>query len=292
MERDDKKRVVIVADDFGRSPSVNQAVAEAHDRGILTTASIMAGGEAFEEAVQIARSRSRLSVGLHVTLCDGRAVLPQSAVPDLVDASGLFEKSPSQAWMKYTRAGFLQQLDAEIEAQFVRLKEAGIQPTHVDGHHHLHMHPLIFTILCRHASRSGVRWVRIPREPLSLVFRSRTASRGAMPFIEWVVFGMLGISHARKVRKYGLHAAHTVYGLSRTGQIDEQYLLDIIAGADGFVEIFTHPDKATEDGRRELEALTSAAVRERLSSLSIIPDGYRELSQEAMMEKNMALERL
>jgi hopanoid biosynthesis associated protein HpnK len=290
MARNSEKYVVIVADDFGRSSSVNDAVVEAHERGILTAASIMAGGEAFEEAARIARSRSRLSVGLHVTLCDGCAVLSHSEVPDLVDGSGHFEKSPSRAWMKYTRAGFLEQLDAEIEAQFDRLEKAGIHTTHVDGHHHLHMHPAIFKILCRQASQRGVRWIRIPREPLSSVFRHRSTGRGAMPFIEWVVFGMLTISHARKARKYGLTAANAVYGLSRTGKVDEKYLLDVLTRPGGLSEIFTHPDTGTETGRRELEALTSTAVRRKLSSLGITLAGYRQLSEEAVI-LNTALER-
>src|SRR5208282_4554305 len=75
--------VVIVADDMGKSASVNQAIAEAHDKGILTAASIMAGGEAFDDAVQTALDRSRLSIGLHLTLCDGKAVLPHASIPDI-----------------------------------------------------------------------------------------------------------------------------------------------------------------------------------------------------------------
>lgn len=88
-----RNRIVVVADDMGESSSLNSAIAEAHKRGILTSASLMAGGQAFEEAVMIAVECSNLSVGLHVTLCDGRAVLPPSQIPDLVDHDGNFEKA-------------------------------------------------------------------------------------------------------------------------------------------------------------------------------------------------------
>ncbi len=129
MVRSDKNRdrryLIVAADDFGRSSSVNMAVAEAHDRGIVTASSVMAGGEAFEEAVQIALKRSRLSVGLHVTLCDGRAVLKQSQIPDLVDRDGCFEASPARAWVGYMRRAVLSQIEAEVEAQFDRLDKAG-----------------------------------------------------------------------------------------------------------------------------------------------------------------------
>jgi hopanoid biosynthesis associated protein HpnK len=278
-----KKYAVIVADDFGSSSSVNLAVAEAHDRGILTAASLMAGGAAFEEAAEIARKRRGLSVGLHVTLCDGNAVLPCSEVPGLTDSRGRFENSPSRAWMKYRRAGLLGQLDREIEAQFERLEKAGVRPTHIDGHHHLHMHPAIFELLCGHALRRGIRWIRIPREPFSLLLRFPSFGRGAMPFIEWAAFAVFGRINGRKAREYGLRSVDAVYGLARTGQCDERYLLHIFDRAKGSLEIFTHPDTTTAAGRRELEALTSDAVRAELSACGAVLAGYRKLPAEAFV---------
>jgi hopanoid biosynthesis associated protein HpnK len=276
-----ERYLVTVADDLGRSSSVNQAIAEAHDRGIITAASLMAGGEAFQEAVQIVRERSQLSVGLHVTLCDGRAVLPPSYIPDLVDPDGYLKESPIVAGLRYTNPRILSQIAAEVEAQFNRLEEMGIHPTHVDGHHHLHMHPVIFEVICRQASRRGVRWIRLPKESLSAVFSVR--SRGMIPFVEWAAFRLLGLYNIRKVRRYGLCVSCHVYGLSRTGSIDEKYLLDIVKRADGsFNEIFTHPDIATDCGRKELEALTSTRVRNQLACLGISLVGYKELSEMAM----------
>lgn len=278
-----RRYVVIIADDMGRSPSVNRAIAEAHDRGIVTAASIMVGGEAFQDAVDTALKRSQLSVGLHVTLCDGRAVLPHSDIPDLVNPDGYFEKRPALAWLRYTKPGLLPEIEGEIEAQFDRLEKSGIHPTHVDGHHHLHMHPLIFNVLCRQASKRGVGWIRIPRESLSLVLNLRSPLRGAMPFIEWAVFGILGIYNLRIARKYGLRITRHVYGLSLTGSIDEKFLLDILNRSSGSLnEIFTHPDMSTESGRHELEALISSNVRNHLDSLGIEPVGYRELSEMAI----------
>ena len=275
-----KKFLVVVADDLGRSSGINQAIAEAHDRGIVTAASIMAGGEAFQEAVQIARDRHELAVGLHVTLCDGRAVLPPSSIPSLTDAEGYMEKSPARAWIKYTRPALLSQIEREVEAQFDRLAMAGLHPVHVDCHHHLHMHPFIFEVICRQAARRGVNWVRIPIESLPVVLGSRSRLRGMMPLVEWAVFGIVGMRNKRIAGKYGLRTACHVYGLSRTGGIDEEYLLDVLNHLEGRVnEFFTHPDSSTEAGRKEMRALTSAQVRERLASLGIIKANYRELSE-------------
>ncbi|HYA89002.1 MAG TPA: ChbG/HpnK family deacetylase, partial [Nitrospirota bacterium] len=171
--------------------------------------------------------------------------------------------------------------DREIEAQFDRLEKAGVRPTHIDGHHHLHMHPTIFKLLCGQASRRGIRWVRIPREPLCFLLHFLSPRRGAMPFLEWAVFAVLGRMHERKARELGLRSVHTVYGLARTGHCDERYLLHIVGRAGGSLEIFTHPDTATAAGRRELEALTSASVRATLAARNAVLAGYRELSTEA-----------
>ena len=281
----DERLIVTVADDFGRSSSVNLAVAEARRRGVLTSASIMAGGEAFEEAVSIATDL-RLCVGVHVTLCDGRAVLPGSVIPDLAGPDGRMEKSPSAAWLRFMRRGILPQIEAEVDAQFDRIEKAGIQAAYVNSHHHLHMHPVVFDVVCRQASRRGIFWVRFPAEPLPVVLGLRSPSRGLMPFIEWAVFGMLSVYNLRTAGKYGMRAARRVYGLSRTEDVDEGYLLNILSRIDSpMSEFFVHPDTATSSGRRELEALTSTEVRKRLDSLGITPTGYGKVSGPLMVHK-------
>ena len=276
----DRKFIVIVADDFGRSESVNKAVAEAHDKGILTSASLMAGGASFDDAVGIARERKNLSVGLHVTLCDGRAVSPPSRIPGLVDDDGNFEKDPVKAWLRYGSKDLRLQVETEVEAQFERLEKAGIFPSHVDGHHHLQMHPVLFRIICRQASKRRVGWIRVPKEPLKVIVGMRSPLRGAMPYLEWAVFGPLGTYNTRVAGRHGMRVPDNVYGLSRTGSVDEKYLFGVLEMAAGPVnEIFTHPDVSTGPGRTELRALTSFAVRDRMTARGMTLTGYGGLSR-------------
>jgi hopanoid biosynthesis associated protein HpnK len=275
----DRKYIIVTADDLGRSSSVNVAIAKAYDKGIVTSASLMAGEEAFEEAVEIVRKSSHLSSGIHVTLCDGRSVLKPSQIPDLVDQDGCFEKNPARAWVNYMRSGILGQIEAEVEAQFNRLEKAGIHITHVNGHHHLQMHPLIFEMLCREASKRGVGWIRIPNESLSVVLSWHSFLRGVMPFVEWGVFRLLKAYNLKSARKYGINVVCNSLGLSWTGKLDEESFLDLLGNSKGWIdEIFTHPDVSTEAGQRELQALTSAKVRDKLVSLGIEPVGYGDLS--------------
>lgn len=256
----------MVADDFGRSPGVNRAVAEAFDRGIVTAASVMAGGDAFAECVALARARPGLAVGLHATFCDGRAVLTADQIPDLVDGDGRLAPDPARAGIRYwrERRRLLPEVGDEIAAQFDRARDAGLTLTHADGHHHLHIHPLLFAILCREAARHGVRWIRIPAGDL----------RDGR-WTEWAVFGMLGVLNRRTARRSGLRTPDRVHGLSRTGRIDTSYVIDLLGRLrPGWNELFVHPDLETEKGRRELDAVTSPRVRERIAELEIALVAY------------------
>ncbi len=269
--------LVVNADDFGASHSVNQAVLRACRDGVLRSASIMAGGEAFEEAAMIARGLPELSVGIHVTLVDGASVLAPSKIPGLVDGSGLFLESPAKAGMKYwlQRGQISGQIEAEIEAQFDRLEAAGIRPMHADSHHHLHVHPVIFGVLCRVAARRGVKWIRVPPGPFGAVTRL-----SGVP--EWAVFKAFNFFHARTARAQGLISPLT-YGISRPGRVSADYLIrliskiGIISKKGGPVaEIFAHPDLAGS-GEVEFLALTSPAVREAIHLHGFTAAGFKDI---------------
>src|SRR5688572_11246996 len=96
-----RRRLIVTADDFGASTSINQAVFEAHHKGILTCASLMVNGDAFDEAVELARLCPNLGVGLHLTLCCGRATLGVENVPNLVNDGGTFRRSALAAGLAY-----------------------------------------------------------------------------------------------------------------------------------------------------------------------------------------------
>jgi hopanoid biosynthesis associated protein HpnK len=274
------KYVVVNADDFGSSSSVNEAIEQAGEWGFLTSASIMAGGDAFEEAVNISFRRPALSVGLHVTLSEGCPILPAEEIPDLVGKRGLFVKSPARAGIRYWRlrnriAG---QIRAEVKAQFDKVKRAGIHPTHVDCHHHLHMHPLVFAIVAAEAAERGVEWIRIPREPLSLLLGSGPTPSNVKAFFFWLVMGLLGRWNLRKALRCGVRVVDNVYGFSGTGGMHEKNVLEILPHMKCEAnEIYLHPDLGSWPGREELKALTSWKIRSRLRAMGLKPVGFREL---------------
>ncbi|HEX4439875.1 MAG TPA: ChbG/HpnK family deacetylase, partial [Thermoanaerobaculia bacterium] len=131
------KRLVVTGDDFGFSDGVNAAIVEAHEHGVLTSASLMVTGDASTGAVAAARELPTLSVGLHLVLVSGRAVLPPPRIPHLVGPDGRFRDSPTAAGLVYRfHPAARRELRAEIRAQLERFRETGLPLAHVDGHLH------------------------------------------------------------------------------------------------------------------------------------------------------------
>ena len=230
----------------------------------------MVTGEAFEEAVAIARARPSLAVGLHLVLVSGRAALPAKEIPAISDAAGNFSSSPVRAGLRYefnrrARA----QLRREILAQLERFRETGLPLSHVDGHRHLHMHPVVIGILAELAAAFSIPAVRLPSEELGATLaldRSALATK-----IVWsCLFRPLRQFGERRMRAAGVAFADRVYGLLGTGRITEEYLLGLLPRIrSDRVELYAHPaapfpgetlNGPPGSGPAELEALVSARV--------------------------------
>jgi len=144
------QRVIFNADDFGRGRAINEAVIRAHREGVLTTTSLMVNGDAFEEAVELAKANPTLGVGLHLTLVMGRSTLPPSQIPGLVNQSGELSDHPVAAGMRcFFGPSLRRQLDAEIGAQIEKFCATGLRMDHLNGHLNFHLHPTVFGIVIR-----------------------------------------------------------------------------------------------------------------------------------------------
>src|SRR5882672_920508 len=135
MERPEaRRRLIVNADDFGRSRSINAAVIRAHREGILTSASLMVNEEAGDEAVALAKDHPQLGVGLHLTLLCGHSALPGRSIPGLVNGRREFGNHPAGAGFRYFAARKLrEQLRDEIAAQFEKFRDTGLPLDHVNG---------------------------------------------------------------------------------------------------------------------------------------------------------------
>jgi len=151
------RRLIVNADDFGRSGSINSAVIRAHREGILTTASLMVNEPACAEAVTLAKANPRLGVGLHLTLLCGHSSLSRQSVPGLVNEEREFGDNPAGVGFRYFASRKLrEQLRRELASQFEKFHATGLSLDHVNGHLHLHLHPTVFAILMENASAWGI----------------------------------------------------------------------------------------------------------------------------------------
>jgi chitin disaccharide deacetylase len=271
--------VVITADDFGISSSVNRAIVQAHQQGVLTSTSLMVTGDAFAEAVELAQANPKLAVGLHLVLTCGRSVLPPNQIPHLVDAQGQFSNSAAWAGLRYQfNRPARQEVRQEIHAQLEKFRQTGLPLSHVDGHLHLHVHPWVIRCLAEFAPEFGIRYVRLPYEELRLTLAIDRAN--LLKKILWaVVFSRLHHADKRILQDHGIDCPDRVYGLLQTGEITENYLLQLIPQIQANrVELYTHPDYHPETGASpEFQAISSIRVRDALTQQGFQLTNYFQL---------------
>ena len=255
-----RRRLIVNADDFGRSRSINEAVIRAHRDGILTTASLMVTGEAADEAVRLARENPRLGIGLHLTLVCGRSALAPEAVPHLADRDGRFGSAPAEAALRYLfQPGLRESIEREVAAQFERFRATGLPLDHVDGHLHFHLHPAVFPILVRRGSEWGIRCVRLTRDPLWLNLRL-ARGRWGYRLGHWLVFSALAASWSPAVRRTGLRHTARVFGLLQDSRVNQEFVEALVHRLPpGDSELYSHPSLV--EFKHELDALIAPAVR-------------------------------
>jgi len=157
------KALIINGDDLGLTPAVTDGVLEAHAHGALTSASLLVNQPATEYAVKHLSRHPNLGIGIHLNLCQGRPVLHPRLVPSLVDSDGLFlPPREMQARLMTWRASG-RDIEAEYRAQIRLARSMGVQPTHADSHHHMHLFLAAVTPFRRALQAEGLRWIRACR---------------------------------------------------------------------------------------------------------------------------------
>jgi chitin disaccharide deacetylase len=267
------KRLIISADAFGLSESVNEAVERAHLDGILAAASLMVAGPAAADAVRRARRLPSLCVGLHLVVIEGPAVLPPAQIPNLVDQHGQFRSGQLRLGINYFfRPGVRRQLAAEIRAQFAAFAATGLRLDHANAHKHMHLHPSVGRLLIGIGHGFGLRAVRVPAEPPAVLAACGTRrSSGARALFHWTTV------LRRQARRAGLLTNDQCFGIAWSGQMTTERLLHLAPRIqDGLSEIYFHPASRTDaalsalmpDYRHEdeLAALLNPEVRKALEA--------------------------
>jgi len=269
------RKLIVNADDFGLTAGVNRGIVRAFQSGIVTSCTIIASGDAFGHAVDSARENPGLAVGCHLTLVGGRAVADTRHIGSLVDRSGSLPSTLQQVLLKLVSGNLgREQIEIEFRAQIQAIVEAGIKPTHLDTHKHLHAYPRVFEALTKVAHEFSIWRVRSPFEPPHLEApRGAKARRRPVEFRRRqagaLAMRMMLPAFRRRIRAEELRAPDFCYGVSLTGMLDGSAVGAIIERLEpGVTELICHPGIYDE----QLERTATRLKREREMELRALTD--------------------
>lgn len=230
--------LVVTADDLGLTRGVNEAVRRGHEGGLVTAASLLAVGKAFDDAAALVRDLPALELGAHLALVgEDPPLLSAREVPSLVDARGAFPLS----YRVVVRRGLTGRIDPddvrrELGAQLERVRGIGVPVTHVDTHQHTHLWPTVGAVVAELAARAGILAVRLP------------ASHSCGP----VGLGVRALARRTRtqIRRAGLSTTQDYAGLDEAGRLDTVRFVDTVQraarrGAET-LEINCHPALADD----------------------------------------------
>jgi chitin disaccharide deacetylase len=260
-------RLIVTADDVGMHPAMTAGALRAHRHGIVTACSLVANGDAFDDAVQQLRGAPSLAVGVHLALVDGK---PLAKVPSLA-SDGRF-LSGYAAFVPSYLSGRIKTADIERElrAQIERALATGLTISHLNGHQHLHLMPRVFEVVLQLAHEYRIGYIRIVDDKGGKAGVVRTAAiRG---------LSSLGRSTRASLAK-PIKTNNRTIGVTEAGGLTQQRLVQLIRSVAGVTELVCHP--GTDDAalaqvyrwgyawERELSALCAGPIRETIRAAGV-----------------------
>jgi hopanoid biosynthesis associated protein HpnK len=287
------RRLIVNADDFGLTRGVNRAIVESHRDGIVTSSTLMANGQAFEDAIAHAKSASRLSVGCHVVLVDGSPVLGGQQASTLFDQKAddgrFYDGLGAFAMRAVSGRVDADEIEAEVTAQIRKLQSAGVSVSHLDTHKHTHILPQVLRALLRAARTCGVPAVRNPFGPVRLSILAKYPSLWKR-YSQVTVLNRLGGRFRDSVTNAGMLTTDGTVGVVATGVMDSYLFRSIVDSLpEGTWELVCHPGyndaelgsirtRLRESRAVELRLLTSPKALELLVRSGVQLISYRDLA--------------
>ncbi len=279
IERRAPPRLIVNADDLGLCAEVNAGILRAHREGIVTAASLLATGRGFDNAVLRLRGAPRLEVGVHLAFVAERALSgPKNTLcgPDgrLPPSAGAF----ARRWLSGRIRG--EDLETEARLQIERIRAAGLVPSHLDSHQHVHLLPGVFERIADLATRFGIETVRLPAERIP----PGGVPAARLPRLPGLLALRLLCARARRRRR--LPPPLRFAGFLDGGHLTEERLLALLSGLEEgtTTELMCHPGLVPGlpevaawgyGHEEELRALTSPRVRAFLARGGILLCGFR-----------------
>ncbi|MCG2720190.1 MAG: ChbG/HpnK family deacetylase [Nanoarchaeota archaeon] len=267
------KQLIVNADDFRLSEFTNKGIVDCFEYGIVNSTTIMPNGNSFDDAVKLAK-KFKLKVGIHINLTQGR---PLTQAKTLTENNDLTTKNIINAMLHKIN---LKEVEKEAEEQIRKVLNAGIKPTHLDSHKHIHVFPGIIDVFIKLAKRYNINKIRLP---LNKVVNYK------------LLFSIQGLKHfivrfysrkaKRNFKKANIKTTEQFYGVLETGKLSIASLKKILKNVKGTAELMCHPgyfDPNVTDGLRntrekELRAVTNQEIRDFVKKQDIKMISFGEL---------------
>jgi chitin disaccharide deacetylase len=285
-----EKRLIINADDYGLSQGITDGILLTHQKGILTSTSLMVNQAATGYAVSRTKDAPALGIGIHLNLTEGKPVLSKEEVPTLVNDQGEFYSCGTLAKKLLRLQISAREIEAEFRAQIRLMKSFGLTPTHADSHHRIHMYPLAARAFHNAIVSEGIRRARAPRKRywpangrwggphIGPLYR-RLATKSYLEFLQSVIFRDLQLPDAG-VTFHPLYSGN----LSALPSAWQNTLEHLPGGSyemwchPGFFESgFSRTDSMAEQRELEIGILTDRNLRELARRRKIQLISFRQL---------------
>lgn len=247
------KQIILNADDLGFSLGVNKAILKASTEGYLSHASLMGNTTYFQHAIEeVIPKCPRLKVGVHVNLTCASALSSENSLT----TNGELKNTFVTLLFRRKTKRVLEDLEKEIELQILKIKNAGVNISHIDGHEHVHIIPSINTIVRRLAKKYNISRVREINESIieSYQFNGRTASFANVIKLFLLKFLSLFNKNSKKVG---------FYSMLNTCEINAENLFLFLQKSKNYdvVEVMVHPGILGLDSTKYFKTLDERFVQ-------------------------------
>jgi len=254
-----KKLLTVNADDFGFTRDVNSGIIEAHQKGILTAATLMANGPAFDDAVRLAHMTPTLDVGCHLVLVGGSSLVSDEPFP--LTVAQMIKAILTRKLNPYV----------ELKLQIKKILGAGLRPLHMDTHKHTHLFPTVLHAVAKLSEEYKIPFVRRPFD-----FPIRPGKTPVAKRLVSQSFQIVKGKFERSLHQHGCRSTDYFAGFALTGAFTAKDVVELIASLpEGSTEFMCHPGHCTaelqaaqtrlkESRAAELAALVAPEVREAL----------------------------
>lgn len=279
-------KVIFHGDDFGLTSGVNKGIIRSFSEGLLTSASLIAGGKAAQEAISLAKDNPGLDMGIHLVLCDEPPVLRPGDLSSIISSGTCFPSRKQVLRAILARRIDYKEVEAEWNAQVETLLNAGVRVSHLDSHQYIHLFPGLMAVFLKIVKKYDIPFVRGSiNDPASL-------ETGFKRLIQWTGLSLWTRSFVSRSLPSHVRVLPSVGFLAAGGRLNSDMLLKTLESLRSkksahAVEVILHPgigDAYTfnkyshwgYDWKKDLDLLTDRTLKKSLVLRGIKTTSFRK----------------